>query len=86
MWVEPWDGAIVLEDFKIVFVWYYHANSIVGRITCSVILHVLFHTIHHHYITYLLIAVVSIEYFSYLRLIALAMPKITLHLMLYKVQ
>ena len=28
--------AIVVEDFKIVFVWYYHVNSIVGSITCSV--------------------------------------------------
>jgi len=48
MWVEPWDGAIVVECLKIVFVWYHRVDSIVGSITCRVILHVLFHTIHHH--------------------------------------
>ena len=36
MWVEPWDGAIAVECLKIVFVRYYHANSIISSITCSV--------------------------------------------------
>ena len=57
--------------------WYYHANSIVGSITCRIILHVLFLTIHHHYITYCNVILLQLfEVNSTCKL--LAMPKITI--------